>query len=292
MDVLVYEDAVNPAWWLNRIAQSDWIAGQYLHTLLTENRFHKEYGDKARLLLLADGTKLAAFCTYAEKDDIPDTELTPWTGFVYTFPDYRGRRLMGKLLTKAKELARKDGYDNLYLSTREKGLYEKYGAVYMTTLRDNQGEESDVFRLETYGYYGREVTGIQARIPDYPGIVTPKDLYRALWPLWVRETCAPRMQEDWDETNRTLGQCSITAFLAQDIFGGRVFGVPLEDGGYHCFNVVDGKAFDLTSEQFGGRQLDYSLRYEQLRHDHFMKAEKKERYEALREALKACTTQK
>ena len=66
MDVLVYEDAVNPAWWLNRIAQSDWIAGQYLHTLLTENRFHKEYGDKARLLLLADGTKLAAFCTYAE----------------------------------------------------------------------------------------------------------------------------------------------------------------------------------------------------------------------------------
>ena len=89
---------------------------------------------------------------------------------------------MGKLLTKAKELARKDGYDNLYLSTREKGLYEKYGAVYMTTLRDNQGEESDVFRLETYGYYGREVTGIQARIPDYPGIVTPKDLYRALWP--------------------------------------------------------------------------------------------------------------
>ena len=47
--------------------------------------------------------------------------------------------------------------------------------------------------------------------------------------------------------------------------------------------------FDLTSEQFGGRELEYSLKWEQLRHDHFLKEEKRARYEALRDLLKEYT---
>ena len=103
--------------------------------------------------------------------------------------------------------------------------------------------------------------------------------------VWCRETCAPRMQQDWSEENRTLGQCSITAFLAQDIFGGKVWGVPLGDGNYHCFNAADGCVFDLTSEQFGDEKLDYSLLYEQKREEHFQKPEKKERYGKLKAKL-------
>jgi hypothetical protein len=49
--------------------------------------------------------------------------------------------------------------------------------------------------------------------------------------------------------------------------------------------VVDDKVFDLTSEQFGDRKLDYTLRYEQLRHDHFMKPGKRDRYEMLKTGL-------
>lgn len=33
------------------------------------------------------------------------------------------------------------------------------------------------------------------------------------------------MQEAWSQDNYSLGQCSITAFLAQDIFGGKVYGL-------------------------------------------------------------------
>ena len=58
------------------------------------------------------------------------------------------------------------------------------------------------------------------------------------------------MQEKWSEANPTCGQCSITAFLVQDIFGGEVYGVSLGDGNYHCFNKVGDAVFDLTSEQF------------------------------------------
>ncbi len=42
----------------------------------------------------------------------------------------------------------------------------------------------------------------------------------------------------WTPDNKTLGQCSITAFLAQDIFGGKVYGIPLPEGGVHCYNMI------------------------------------------------------
>ena len=117
-------------------------------------------------------------------------------------------------------------------------------------------------------------------------IRTPVDLYDALKHVWCAETCAPRMRDRWTPDNPTYGQCSITAFLTQDLFGGEVYGVPLEDGGYHCFNVVGGRAFDLTSEQFGGRALDYAHVDEQRREDHFAKEEKRLRYELLKERLR------
>ena len=96
------------------------------------------------------------------------------------------------------------------------------------------------------------------------------------------------MRQDWTKNNPTLGHCSITAFLVKEIFGGEVYGVPLGDGNYHCFNVVDGVLFDLTSEQFGDRRLDYTLNYPQSEAVHFAKAEKKQRAALLRTKLIDC----
>ena len=131
-----------------------------------------------------------------------------------------------------------------------------------------------------YKFYGWE----QATIRDTHGR-TPRDYYDLLSELWCADTCAPRMRQDWSPENRTLGQCSITAFLMQDLFGGKVYGIPLEDGGFHCFNDVDGCVFDLTSEQFGDKVLDYSHCPEQSREVHFSKEEKRLRYEKLRKML-------
>ena len=126
--------------------------------------------------------------------------------------------------------------------------------------------------------------GSAAAVTDERGL-TPRDYYDLLLSCWCADTCAPRMRENWSPENPTLGQCSVTAFLVQDFFGGQVRGVPLPDGNFHCFNVVDGTAFDLTSEQFGDKKLDYENRPEQLRSVHFMKEEKRLRYELLREKL-------
>lgn len=136
-------------------------------------------------------------------------------------------------------------------------------------------------------YYGNEDTGLYKET-GWNQIHTPQDLYTALSDVWCEYTCAPRMRRDWHKENRTLGQCSITAFLTQDIFGGDVYGVPLEDGNFHCFNIVDGHVFDLTSEQFD-HPLDYSTAVLQRREDHFRKKEKEERYQYLKEKLREKT---
>ena len=93
------------------------------------------------------------------------------------------------------------------------------------------------------------------------------------------------MRKDWSKDNKTLGQCSITAFLLQDIFGGEVYGVKLDDGAYHCYNVVDDHIIDLTSEQFGDKELEYKKENPQTRLEHFKSQEKYERYLYLCEEL-------
>ncbi len=132
-----------------------------------------------------------------------------------------------------------------------------------------------------YRFYGWE----SADVKDERGL-TPRDYYDLLENIWTKDTCAPRFRIDWSEDNKTLGQCSITAFAMQDIYGGKVYGIDRGGGTVHCFNDVDGCVFDLTSEQFKGEKLDYTDCSEQLREVHFAKEEKRQRYEFLKERLK------
>lgn len=146
-----------------------------------------------------------------------------------------------------------------------------------------------------YNFYGWQNANVMPSskeiAEEFSGIENPIKLYEALTLLWNAETCAPRLRKNWSKKNKTLGQCSITAFLAQDIFGGKVYGIPRKDGNFHCYNCVqksDGTEciFDLTSEQFGDEILCYENNLEQLREVHFSKQEKKERYEYLKTELK------
>ena len=136
-----------------------------------------------------------------------------------------------------------------------------------------------------YKFYGWENADISPADNKYAKIKDPKMLYDMLSEIWCAETCAPRLRDRWTAENKTLGQCSITAFLAQDIFGGKVCGILRAGGNYHCYNVVGGCVFDLTSEQFGDEKLCYENNPEQSREIHFAKEEKRLRYEYLREKL-------
>ena len=181
--VLDYFQAPDPELWLRQIGESDWRAGQYLHSLLRDDRFHERYGARSRVLLLTEGERLLAFCTYAERDEIADPSLTPWAGFVYTFPEARGKRRMGKLLEHAYRLAKADGHSYLYLSTDHTGLYEKYGFTFWRTMAAQNGEETRVYRLpvdrrDYSAVLGTRVRGVIDRPlgsahPRYPDHVYP-----------------------------------------------------------------------------------------------------------------------
>ena len=134
-------------------------------------------------------------------------------------------------------------------------------------------------------YYGSGQGDLLPVDEKYATIKSPDMLYDILSGIWCEYTCAPRLRDGWSEKNITLGQCSITAFLAQDIFGGRVFGILRPGGNYHCYNVVGDRVFDLTSEQFGDEVLCYENNPEQFREEHFKKEEKKLRYEYLKKEL-------
>ena len=67
-------------------------------------------------------------------------------------------------------------------------------------------------------YYGAEHE-INVENCLYDGIENIHDLYNALVKSWSRETCTQRLRHKWTKEDYTCGQCAITAFVVQDIFG-------------------------------------------------------------------------
>lgn len=146
MRTIEYFSCDDPRYWLAQIGKSDWNAGQWLHRALMRNDLSYTVGKNPKVFLLTEGDRLVSFCTYTEKDDIQPTELTPWIGFVYTFPQYRGRGHIGKLFEHIEALAAKENIRYIYLSTNHTGLYEKYGFEFYQMMDDIKGEPSRVYR--------------------------------------------------------------------------------------------------------------------------------------------------
>ena len=91
MKVIEFFTSENQAHWLEEIRKSDWGAGQFLYSLLRDGKLKDTVGQTALVPMLIDeeSNKLVSYCTFAPLDDIQPTELSPWIGFVYTFPEYR-----------------------------------------------------------------------------------------------------------------------------------------------------------------------------------------------------------
>lgn len=183
MEIIDFYASDNQDHWLSEIQKSDWSAGKYLYELLRDQKLKELCGGSTKVLLLVDDGKLLAFCTYAEQDDIREPSLTPWVGFVYTFPECRGKRRVGKLLEYAYMLAKKDGHEHIYISTGETGLYEKYGYRFWKNMKDVSGEDSrvyitDIVTMDYNGVLGTSVSGtidrpLGSAHPRHPEMIYP-----------------------------------------------------------------------------------------------------------------------
>ncbi len=145
MKVISFFESENKEHWLAEIKKSDWSASEFLYKLLNENTFFDTVGEGSDVLLLTDGNRLVSHCTFAFKDDIQPTELNPWMGFIYTFPEFRGHRYVDKLFDEVERRAANKKISKFYISTNHIGLYEKYGCEYIGDMKDVNGEPSRVY---------------------------------------------------------------------------------------------------------------------------------------------------
>jgi hypothetical protein len=67
---------------------------------------------------------------------------------------------------------------------------------------------------------------------------------RALRKSWSHETSTK-----WSAPNPALGQCSVTALVVQQRFGGRLLKTRVGEA-WHFYNEIDGEVCDFSAEQF------------------------------------------
>jgi GNAT superfamily N-acetyltransferase len=144
MQIINYFESENQAQLRKQISQCDWSAARFLVELLEKGTFFDTLGGWGKLLMLMDGEELVSFLTLAGQDAVRDESLTPWVGFVFTRPQYRGCRHSGKLLAYAENCAAAMGYQKLYIGTDHVGLYEKYGYRYQENRLDCWGGDMRV----------------------------------------------------------------------------------------------------------------------------------------------------
>lgn len=85
-------------------------------------------------------------------------------------------------------------------------------------------------------------------------------LLSALEKSWIRETAYKTDQKNWSVDKKETGQCTVTAILVYDYFGGQIIrGFSKKYNLYHYWNVINGQKYDLTFNQFYGEKDDISF---------------------------------
>ena len=107
-----------------------------------QNRYNEiiknNYDKLITILFLVDNDILIGFISLFKYDGDERKDLTPWYATMYVKEEYRNKGyskiLNDALLKKAKDL----GYDRIYLKSDLVNYYEKFGAKYLSTLKNNE----------------------------------------------------------------------------------------------------------------------------------------------------------
>ena len=97
-------------------------------------------------LILVDNDNLVGFISIFETDGDEYQELTPWYATMYVKKEYRGKGYSKILNDAILKEAKKRGHKKIYLKSELKNYYEKFGAKYITDLKN--GEKLYYINLE------------------------------------------------------------------------------------------------------------------------------------------------
>lgn len=89
-------------------------------------------------LILLDNDKLIGFISIFPTDGDEEIHLTPWYATMYVKREYRGNNYSKILNDAILKEAKNRGFKEIYLKTTLNNYYEKFGAVYIKDLHNNE----------------------------------------------------------------------------------------------------------------------------------------------------------
>lgn len=89
-------------------------------------------------LILLDNEKLVGFISIFETDGDEHQELKPWYATMYVKKEYRGKGYSKILNNAILKEAKERGFKKIYLKSELKNYYEKFGAKYMSDLKNGE----------------------------------------------------------------------------------------------------------------------------------------------------------
>ena len=93
--------------------------------------------DFCKLLLVDDKTLIGFISIFPyDSDEVPD--LTPWYATMYVKKEYRGKGYSRILNDAILAETKKRGYKEIYLKTTLINYYEKFGAVYIKNISEDE----------------------------------------------------------------------------------------------------------------------------------------------------------
>lgn len=130
---------------LNQINEPLWKGAKDLYERVKNNEEH----GKLFIMYDIDKDHIISFGTLQDFDEIKSDELKPWIGSIYTFRPYRGNRYSEKLIKLILQIAKNNGNQYVYLSSDNKGMYEKFGFKLYGMMKTVKGNETQVFVYDT-----------------------------------------------------------------------------------------------------------------------------------------------
>ena len=92
-------------WWQKTIDYAkncSWKAGESLAKQMERN----DFSDWERVFIAIADENISGYCTFVEKDCIPNVDYTPYIGFLFVGEPYRGNRISEKMINTVIEYAK------------------------------------------------------------------------------------------------------------------------------------------------------------------------------------------
>ena len=97
-------------------------AGPILAQKMEKNNFL----DWERVFVAIENEQIIGFCTFTKEDWIPNCDYSPFVWFMFVDEKYRWKRISEKMVNEVEKYAKSLKFENLYIVSDHKWLYEKY----------------------------------------------------------------------------------------------------------------------------------------------------------------------